>query len=191
MLAVRQNDERFNGLQCWSQFLNQRQKASVKKEVPVLRVVDDEFELCRKQTRIGGMQYRPYAGRAKKQLQVTVTVPRQCADAFSAAHAQGSQRTGNLPGTAVEFGIGASSIGPSGVRDITSEFGCALPACSISEETSNGWFCIKPSMLLFSAAKPRNSSVDRREGPFPESGRGLGHPLHSSRSSPKRFRAFT
>jgi hypothetical protein len=48
----------------------------------------------------------------KKQLQVTVTVPRQCADAFSAAHAQGSQRAGNLPGTAVEFGIGASMYRP-------------------------------------------------------------------------------
>ena len=77
--------------------LHQRQKAQVKTQHLVFRVVGNPRDLVRVQAWVDGVQHPARATDAVIQLEVAVTIPRQRGNAVAEAEIQAVQRFGHLP----------------------------------------------------------------------------------------------
>ncbi|MNP34828.1 hypothetical protein D3C76_1281350 [compost metagenome] len=107
LLPLTQSDERFDCLQARRDLLDQLSERQVEKQVLVLGVVGDEFDLLGEQPRVDRMQYRAHARHTEIQFHVPVTVPGQGADSLARLYTQRNQRIGHLFSAFADVGVSA------------------------------------------------------------------------------------
>src|SRR5262249_25594350 len=92
--------------------LDQRNKARLDKQQPVLRVIDDVDDLIIEQRRIDRMANRADAGDAVIKLEMAIGVPGERADPVARRNAKPQQSFGEAPRTLLGLGIAIAVNGP-------------------------------------------------------------------------------
>ena len=100
------HDVALDGAELGGDRLQQRHEIRVHQQDAVLGVIDDVGQVRRRQTQVQGVQHRPDAGHREIRFQVAVMVPGERGDPIALPHAEGVERTGELPGALSVLAVG-------------------------------------------------------------------------------------
>src|SRR5712692_8730424 len=85
--------------------LERREHASIHEQDAILRVVDDELEVFRKEAEVHGVQDRPAAGDGEVQFEVAIVIPGERAHPVSGSDAESFQGIGQARYALAELSI--------------------------------------------------------------------------------------